>query len=124
MPAKARGLLRAQVKPWLPIGDTGTPRDVADQMSDPDSTLLFCRGLIAVRRAEFGDRVGDYELLSSAEESWSYRVGPVTVLANFSGQRQPATPPAGQILLANYGKESPTTEFVLEPWQGVVYLTS
>jgi alpha-glucosidase len=121
--SEGAGFTSAQVEPWLPIGDNGTPRDVADQLQDPDSTLSFCRDLIALRRAEFGGRVGDYELLSSAEDSWSYRVGPVTVLANFSDERQPATPPAGQILLTSYGKE-PTAELVLEPWQGAVYLTS
>ena len=118
------GFTSAQVRPWLPIGDIAEASTVAGQMTDPDSTLSFCRRLIALRRAEFSGRAGDYELLPSAENSWSYRVGPVTVLANFSGQRQPATPPAGQMLLVSYGKEPPVTDLAVEPWQGVVYLTS
>src|SRR6185437_11466744 len=90
------GFTSAQVRPWLPIGNTGDSaaagRDVAEQMRDPDSTLSFCRRLIALRRAEFGGRSSRYEQLPSAENCWSYRVGPVTVLANFSGEPLAALP--------------------------------
>jgi alpha-glucosidase len=122
------GFTSAEVRPWLPVGDVAGPDvagpDVARQMQDPDSTLSFCRHLIAMRRAEFGGQVAGYERLSSAEDFWSYLVGEITVLANFSGQRRPAAPPAGQLLLASYGAEPPAGELVLEPWQGLVYLTS
>ena len=119
------GFTSAQVRPWLPVGDTAEGSgDVAGQKEDPGSTLSYCRRLIALRRAEFGGRIGTYELLASAEDFWSYRVGPVTVLANFSDQRLPASPPAGRVLLASCGKEPPAGELALEPWQGVIYLTS
>ena len=130
------GFTSAQVQPWLPVGDTagrnaspegrppGSPRDVAGQMQDPDSTLWFCRRLIALRRAEFGGRPAGYQQLASAADFWSYRVGEITVLANFSGQRRPAAPPAGQILLSSSGKDPAGGEVVLEPWQGVLYRTS
>ena len=117
------GFTSATVRPWLPVGDMAGS-DVADQMRDPDSMLSFCRRLIAWRRAELGGRVAGYELLSSAADSWSYRAGEVTVLANFSGQRRPAAPPAGRFLLASWGTEPPAGDFGIEPWQGLVYRTS
>jgi alpha-glucosidase len=117
------GFTSPQVRPWLPLGDT-PGGDVAGQMHDPDSTLSFCRRLIAWRRAEFGGGVAGYELLSSAADFWSYSVGEVTVLANFSGQRRPAAPPGGQFLLASWGTQPPAGDLVIEPWQGLVYRTS
>jgi hypothetical protein len=93
-------------------------------MTDPDSALSLCRRLISMRRAEFGGRVADYQRLPSAEDVWSYQAGEMTVLASFSDQRRPATPPAGQLLLVSYGPEPPAGDLVLEPWQGVVYRTS
>jgi alpha-glucosidase len=117
------GFTSAQVRPWLPVGDIAG-RDVAEQKQDPGSTLSLCRRLIALRRAEFGGRVPGYQRQPSAGDFWSYRVGGITVLANFSGQRQTAAPPGGQLLLTTYGQEPAAGELALEAWQGVVYQTS
>ena len=118
------GFTSPRVRPWLPVGDVAAC-NVAGQSRDPDSALSLCRRLIAMRHAEFGGRAADYKPLPSAEDSWSYRVGGITVLANFSDERLPATPPAGDVLLASYGKEpAADDDLVLEPWQGLVYRTS
>jgi alpha-glucosidase len=116
------GFTSPHVRPWLPVGDM--LEVVADHMQDPDSILSFCRHLIAWRRSEFGGRVAGYEPLASAADYWSYRVGDVTVLANFSGQPRPAAPPDGQFLFASRGTEPAAGDLVIEPWQGLVYRTS
>jgi alpha-glucosidase len=107
------------VKPWLPVGDAAA-RNVADQRQDPASVLSFCRNLLAVRRAELGFQVAGYEIVAAAEGLWAYRVGGLTVAANFSDA--PATPPgppgpSGEILLSTAGEPHAGT---LRPWEGVI----
>ena len=117
------GFTSPRARPWLPVGDIAA-RNVAGQSEDPDSALSFCRRLIAMRHAEFGRRAAAYKPLPAAENSWAYRVGGITVLASFSDERLPFTPPAGDVLLASYGKEPAAGDLALEPWQGIVYRTS
>jgi alpha-glucosidase len=112
------GFTSAQVQPWLPVGDAAS-RNVAAQRSDPDSTLAFCRSLVALRHAEFSGALEGYELLPSPEGCWAYRSGDLVVQANFSNQRQPARP-VGEILLVSDGEPGPVTEITLEPWQGII----
>ncbi len=113
------GFTPARVRPWLPIGDNPT-RNVASQSRDPDSTLSFCRRLVALRRAEFAGRLPIYQQLPAAEQAWAYDVGELTVLANFSDDELPLDHRVDEVLLASYGKEPPPDTIVLEPWQGIV----
>ncbi len=113
------GFTSPQVRSWLPIGDTAS-RNVADQSRDAGSTMSFCRALIALRRAELGGRLATYEALLSAEGTWAYVVGGLTVLANFSDQPCPAPVPVGEILLASQGVPPPAGDLVLQPWQGLI----
>ena len=113
------GFTSAGVRPWLPLGDSAAC-NVAAQEGDPDSTLSFCRRLVALRRAEFGGRLAAYEPLPSAAGSWAYSVGNLTVAANFSDQPLPVREPFDEVLLASFGEKPPADQVVLEPWQGIV----
>ena len=73
------------VTPWLPMADHPA-RTVADQRDDPDSTLGLCRRLLALRRAELGGGIAEFENLPAPEGQWAYRVGDLVVAANFTGQ--------------------------------------
>jgi alpha-glucosidase len=79
------GFTASGVTPWLPAGDTAAC-NVADQRQDPASTLSLCRDLLALRRAEVGGQIADYEELAASETLWAYRTGGLVVAANFSGQ--------------------------------------
>jgi len=107
------------VKPWLPVGDAAA-RNVADQRQDPASVLAFCRSLLALRRAELGGRAAGYQLVPSAEGLWAYRVGGLTVAANFSAA--PVAAPdslAGEVLLST-ASGAPTATAVIGAWQGTI----
>ena len=105
------------VKPWLPVGDAAA-RNVADQRQDPASVLSFCRRLLALRRAEFGGRVPGYQGVPAAEGQWHYRVGGLTVAANFSDAPAPGPRPAGEVLLST-SRELPPAG-TLGPWAGII----
>jgi alpha-glucosidase len=120
------GFTAAGVTPWLPLGDTAG-RNVADQRQDPASALSLCRSLLALRRAEVGGQIADYEELAAAETLWVYRTGGLIVAANFSDQPAGLPGPVGEVLLTSSGAVPPAGEPVtLQPWQGIIgrYATS
>ena len=94
------------VTPWLPLGDTAAC-NVADQRRDPASALSLCRDLLALRRAEVGGQIADYEELAAAETLWVYRTGSLIVAANFSDQPAALPGPVGEVLLASSGEVPP-----------------
>ena len=100
------GFTAAGVTPWLPLGDHAV-RNVAAQRDDPGSVLELCRGLLALRRAEFGGRIAAYELIAAAaaEGLWAYRAGGLVVAANLAGQPAALPGPAGEVLLTTGGEE-------------------
>ena len=55
--------------PWLPLEDTS--RNVEDQRADPESTLLFTRDLIALRKQLADLGAGDYAELPSPPGTWA-----------------------------------------------------
>jgi alpha-glucosidase len=134
--SRSGGFTADGVKPWLPVGDAAA-RNVADQRGDPASVLSFCRRLLALRRAELGGQAGGYEIERAAEELWVYRVGRLTVAANFSDTPAARLAPAGAILLSTAGpvliegpvlpeggapREGPVPRGgdVIGPWEGIV----
>jgi alpha-glucosidase len=110
------GFTRPDVTPWLPMGDHRV-RNVTDQRADPDSILWLCRRLLALRRAELGNRIADFEQLPAPEGQWIYRVGPLMVAANFSDRE--SVPPAetGEVLLTTSASRP---DGGLGPWQGII----
>jgi alpha-glucosidase len=128
------GFTAPGVTPWLPVGeasDRGTAGDVASQRDDPDSMLSHCRALLALRRAELGGAIGDYEQMpAAAADQWAYRVGGLLVAANFSDEPAPLPDQAGEILLRSAtpggdprtpGGATPGGDpRVLAPWEGAI----
>ena len=85
------------VTPWLPMAEPLAP--VADQRDKPESTLSLCRRLLALRRAELGRGLADFENLAVTEGVWAYRTGPLVVAANFTDQPANMPAEAGEVLL-------------------------
>jgi alpha-glucosidase len=115
--SRSGGFTAGGAKPWLPVGDA-VARNVADQRRDPASVLSFCRSLLALRRAELGGQVAGYEIVPAAEGQWAYRVGRLTVAANFSDTPAARPGPPGEILLSTTGELPPAG--MLRPWEGIV----
>ena len=114
------GFTAPGVTPWLPVSDAAAA-SVAGQRADRGSMLWLCRDLISLRRAEFGGQIADYQQLPAPEGQWAYRVGGLTVLANFTGQRAAYGGPPGEVLLSSAGPAAgagrPAT---LGPWEGII----
>ena len=124
------------VTPWLPMADppvsallvpggTTPPnppadRTVAGQRDKPESTLSLCRRLLALRRAELGRGLADFENLAVTEGVWAYRTGPLVVAANFTDQPADMPAEAGEVLLTTSPEQAPPPPGVLRPWEGVV----
>ena len=118
------GFTSPGVTPWLPMAAPPVAT-VAGQRDDPGSTLWLCRRLLALRRAELGGGVAEFENLIGAGGQWAYRAGPLVVAANFTGQ--PAGRPTallaaegGEVLLSSYAEGSPASPGVLRPWEGII----
>jgi glycosidase len=107
------------VTPWLPLADHPV-RTVAAQRDDPDSTLALCRRLLALRRAELGGGIAEFENLPAPDGQWAYRVGSLVVAANFTDQPAHLPPEAGEILLTTTGATPAESPSVLAPWEGVI----
>lgn len=85
--------------PWLPLEDTSG--NVEKQRSDPDSTLLFTRDLIALRKELSDLRTGAYAELPSPQGAWAWRRGEaLTVAVNLGAGRVDVEGIAGTIVLA------------------------
>jgi alpha-glucosidase len=115
------GFTAPGVTPWLPVGDAGdrgAAGDVASQRDDPDSVLSFCRALLALRRAEQGGAIGDYEQVPAGDGLWAYRVGGLLVAANFRDEPAPLPHQAGEILLRSGSRTG--VGRVLAPWEGAI----
>jgi alpha-glucosidase len=105
------------VTPWLPIGDQS--RTVAAQCDDPDSTLSLSRRLLALRRAELGRGLADFENLAVTKGVWSYRTGSLVMAANFTDQPASLPQEAGEVLLTTSAEGAPSPG-TLRPWEGVI----
>jgi len=106
------------VTPWLPMGDQS--RTVTGQRDDPDSTLSLSRRLLALRRAELGRGLADFENLAVTEGVWSYRTGSLVVAGNFTDRLADMPAEAGEVLLTTSAEGVPASPGVLRPWEGVI----
>ncbi len=117
------GFTHGSVKPWLPLGDNAA-RNVAGQREDESSTLWFCRRLLALRRGEFHGQISSYQQLPSPHDVWVYRVGSLTVAANFSGETTEAFDPGGLVLLSTLSTPGAAQDapggISLGPWEAVI----
>ena len=93
---------------------------VAGQQDDPGSVLSLCRRLLALRRAELGRGLADFENLAVTEGVWTYRTGPLMVAANFTDRPADMPAEAGEVLLTTSAEQAPPSPGVLRPWEGVV----
>jgi len=111
------GFTADDIQPWLPLPPRDAP-NVAAQRADSQSTLWFCKQLIAMRHAEIGAEVAGLELLPGPAELLAYRVGGLVVAANLGSEPADVPAQAGQLMLDTTGAaQSPA---VLQPWQGIV----
>jgi glycosidase len=117
-----RGFTAPGVTPWLPM--TSQAGNVAGQRADHGSVLWLCKRLLALRQAELGGSVADYQELPAAEGLWAYRVGSLLVAANLSAR--PADLPAafcaaaGEVLLETSGAPPSSAPTALGPWEGII----
>jgi alpha-glucosidase len=111
------GFTADDVQPWLPLPPSGGP-NVAAQRADTQSTLWFCKRLIAIRHAEIGAEVAGLELLPGPAGLLAYRVGGLVVAANLGNDPAGLPAQAGQLVLDTTG--AAYCPSVLQPWHGIV----
>jgi alpha-glucosidase len=107
------------VTPWLPMADP-PDRNVAAQRDDPGSVVSLCRRLLALRRAELGRGLADFENLAVTAGVWAYRTGSLLVAGNFTGQRAEIPAAPGEVLLTTSVEQAPPSRGVLRPWAGMI----
>ncbi|MGW3435435.1 alpha-amylase family glycosyl hydrolase [Streptomyces melanosporofaciens] len=69
-------------EPWLPL-HPDTTVNVEREQNDPSSVLVLVRDLVAVHSQYLGANAA-YTELSVDDHQWTYRSGPLVVVANFS----------------------------------------
>ena len=111
-------------RPWLPLSDT-TQCNVEDQRGDPQSTLLFAKDLISLRKRTEDLKSGDYEPFDPVPTGvWGWkRGGSVLVVLNMSDQATQLTGVSGQILIGtSRSRDGEPVEGTLDlgAWDGLV----
>src|SRR6202020_2559040 len=94
------GFPPAGVPPWLPVADSAAV-NVASQRDDPASVLHLCRELLRLRKAEIGNQIASYQALPAPPDVWAYRIGPLTVVGNFSDHPASYDHQGGTVLLSS-----------------------
>lgn len=122
-PGRNGGFTRADVRPWLPLGDPAAA-NVFDQRADPGSQLHLCRDLLALRRELADLRTGAYEELPSRGDAWAFRRGGRVVVAlNLGPAEAEVAGVAGTIRICTRRErdgEQVEGTLRLGPWQGAV----
>jgi len=110
-------------RPWLPLGDTGTPT-VDDQRSDPGSTLTWTRDVIGLRRGRPDLQTGRYRSIASPAGVWAWRRGDRTeVILNLSDTATVLDGIKGRVLIGTdraRDGESLSGPVSLPGWDGLV----
>jgi alpha-glucosidase len=107
--------------PWLPVGDV--TRNVQRQRADSDSTLAFCRELIALRRGSKDLQEGAYRTLPAPDGIWAWRRGAGTAVAVNLSDRAGRVDLDGEVALASRRDrdgEAVSRSLALDPWDAVV----
>ena len=118
------GFTTPDAEPWLPLSaQPGVT--VEEQRADPDSALVLCRDLIALRRSEADLSRGDYETLPAPDGLWAFSRGErfvvVLNLSDTAGAVDIGT--SGQIRLGTRrGRDGEAVAGQVEvgPWEAVV----
>jgi alpha-glucosidase len=116
------GFSTGAARPWLPFGDVSAC-NVADQRSDPSSTLNFCRELIAVRRGSRDLRHAPYEALEGDGAAWAWRRGGMIAAVNLGAEPAQVPGVEATIVIATDPRragESLGGALDLGPWEGVI----
>lgn len=103
------GFTTGNVVPWLPFGD-GPDGTVAEQRDNANSTLSFCRRLIALRKRERAGAAGGYRQITSPPGTWIYQSGGLTVAANLSSGPVLLPRLPGPVLLETPGFAEPVAD--------------
>jgi alpha-glucosidase len=122
-PGPNGGFTEPDVEPWLPLGDV-VSANVADQRSDPASTLHLCRDLIRLRRRRRDLAVGASASIETPQGVWGWRRGgSTTVLLNHGEDSVEVPVGDGEILLTTRRDregERVSGGVKLDPWDAVV----
>jgi len=108
--------------PWLPVNQDYPERNVAQQISDPDSLLSFFKKVIAVRKLEPALQRGDFKpLVEDPRHILAYQrtfqSDKIIVVLNFSSRDLTFNLPEGKwVSLLNAERTLDTTLF-LKPYQ-------
>ena len=101
-PGPGNGFTPTGVEPWLPIGAVRRP--VSEQRADPNSTLAWCRNVIALRRQTRHLASGTQELLDVGDDVLAWRRGhAITVAANLTPTTTTIARHSGELVLASDG---------------------
>jgi alpha-glucosidase len=118
---RGAGFTASESVPWLPLGDLRA--NVADQRGDPESTLRFCRELIALRRRLDDLRQAPYESLGTAPPVWAWRRGRVLVVLSSGDEGTSIHDVRGKVALSTRSQragEQVDGTLELRPWEGVI----
>ena len=82
--------------PWLPVPESYKTHNVASEMKDPESVLLFYKKLLELRHSNHALLDGDYEPLNESDANVisylrKYKGEAVLVVLNMSGSEQKAS---------------------------------
>ncbi len=120
----------SEVKPWLPVGESVSRHNVADQLHEPDSFLSLYRRLLRLRTKHEILRRGTYEAFGELELdifTYSRWLGDqhVFVALNFGYETQQITlPHKGRILCCTHPVDYPEIDrdgvVTLRPYEGVL----
>jgi glycosidase len=112
-------------RPWLPLEEEFSARNVADQTSDPQSMLSFNRALVALRNEHAGLNSGDQRIIAARDNVLLFERsdanGRFLVALNFSHSSQ-QTPELGgyEMILSTHMDHLVADPVVLRADEGVV----
>jgi alpha-glucosidase len=123
-PGPGTGFTTPEARPWLPLSSQPGVT-VEEQRADPDSMLMLCRDLIALRRSEPDLSGGSYTALPAPDGLWAFRRGErfVVVLNLSDATGSVDLGSAGRIRVATRRErdgESVAGTFEVGPWDAAV----
>ena len=124
-PGPGAGFGRADVQPWLPLGDHEA-QNVLSQRDDRGSVLWLTKDLIALRRESEDLTRSSYETLDTEDDVWAYRRGHTVVALNLADEPGRLDGVSGTIAIStdrHRDGEKIDGELEHAPWQGAVVVT-